>query len=367
MRRRSRPHITLTDKDHTRLTAIAAHPSTRQKHVWRARIILALGAGATLAEAARQAGVARPTAQLWRDRFLAQGVDGLLRDATRPPGKAPIPAATVQAIIDLAMSPPPPNLRHWTLKALAAAIGGIAFSTVHTILRRHGLRPHQVKTFKVSNDPRFGIKAHDVIGLYMTPPDHAVVFSVDETTQIQAQGIQGMGRTQTPLPQAPGHPTTRTHDDKRHGTTTLLAALDVATGKVVGQMTERHRSEDFCAFLDHVAAGLAPETEVHVILDNLSAHKSARVHAWLKAHPTWTFHVTPTSASWMNAVEGVFSKLARQRRKNAIFNSLEACITAVEAYIAHHNVHEARPFRWSRDPEDLVVSWKRGHRRLQDV
>ena len=358
----TRPEIRLPDTDRTRLEHIVSHPQSPQKHVWRARIILALGDGCGLVETMRQTGLSKPTVWRWWDRFLSEGVDGLLRDATRPPGKTPIPADRIQAVIDLAMSPPPPNRSHWTLKALATAVGGLTATTVHRILQRHGLRPHQVKTFKVSNDPRFGIKAHDVIGLYMNPPDHAVVLSVDEKTQIQA-----LGRTQTPLPPAPGHPTTRTHDYKRNGTTTLLAALDVATGKVVGKMTERHRSEDFCAFLDHVAADLDPTMAVHVILDNLSAHKSAHVHAWLADHPHWTFHFTPTSASWMNAVEGFFSKLARQRLKHAIFNSLDACITAVEDYIAHHNAHEAHPFRWRRDPEDLVASWKRGHRRLQDM
>ena len=258
------------------------------------------------------------------------------------------------------MSPPPPHRTHWTLKALAHAVG-LAISTVHGILNRHGLKPHRVKTFKLSNDPRFGIKAQDVVGLSMNPPDHAVVLSVDEKTQIQA-----LGRTQTPLPLQPGQAETRTHDDQRNGTATLLAALDVATGTVVGQMTQQHRSEDVCAFLDHVATGLDPTKEVHVILDNLSAHTSARVHAWLKAHPNWTFHFTPTSASWMNAVEGVFSKLARQRLKNAIFDSLEACIAAVEDDIAHHNAHDAQPFRWSRDPKDLIAAWKRGHQKLQN-
>ncbi len=284
----TRPEIRLPDTDRTRLEHIVSHPRSPRKHVWRARIILALGDGCGLVETMRRTGLSKPAVWRWRDRFLSEGVEGLLRDATRPPGKQPIPAATVQAVINLAMSPPPPNRRHWTLKALTTAVGGLTATTVHRILQRHGLRPHQVRTFKVSNDPRFGIKAHDVIGLYMNPPDHAVVLSVDEKTRIQA-----LGRTRTPLPPAPGHAATRTHDYRRNGTTTLLAALDVATGKVVGQMTERHRSEDFCAFLDHVAVGIDPEAEVHVILDNLSAHKSALVHAWLADHPDWHFHFTP--------------------------------------------------------------------------
>lgn len=233
---------------------------------------------------------------------------------------------------------------------------------MHGILKENGLRPHQVKTFKVSRDPRFEIKVRDVVGLYVDPPDHAAVISVDEKTQIQA-----LGRTQRPLPMKPGHAETRTHDYRRNGTTCLLAALDVATGKVVGQTVERHRSAEFLAFLDHVAEGIAPETPVHVILDNVSSHKSAEVREWLKGRPDWTFHFTPTSASWMNAVEGFFSKLARQRLKNAVFDSLDECIAAIEGYIEHHNANDARPFRWSRKPEDLVEAWKRGHQKLQEM
>ena len=355
-----RPQIILNDTDRHRLDAIIAAPTSPQKHVWRARMILELGAGCGLAETMRRTGLSKPTVWRWWDRVLVEGVDGLLRDRPHRRGQPPVSENQVKALVDWAMSPPPPHRTHGTLKAMAHAVG-LAISTVHGILNRHGLKPHRVKTFKLSNDPRFGIKAQDVVGLSMNPPDHAVVLSVDEKTQIQA-----LGRTQTPLPLQPGQAETCTHDDQRNGTTTLLAALDVATGTVVGQMTQQHRSEDFCAFLDHVATGLDPTKDVHVILDKLSAHKSARVHAWLKAHPNWTFHFTPTSASWMNAVEGVFSKLARQRLKNAICDSREACIAAVEDDIAHHNAHDAQPFRWSRDPKDLIAAWKRGHQKLQN-
>ena len=228
----------------------------------------------------RRTGKPKPTVWRWWDRFLEQRVDGLLRDATRPPGKKPIPEERVRALVDLAMSPPPEHASHWTTRALAAAMGGMALTTVRNILLRHGLRPHRVKTFKVSRDPRFAVKVHDVVGLYVDPPDHAVVLSVDEKTQIQA-----LGRTQRPLPMTPGHAETRTHDTRRNGTTCRLAALDTATGKVVGQTVERHRSAEFLAFLDHVAGGIAPGTPVHVILDNVSSHRSAAVHAWLKGRP----------------------------------------------------------------------------------
>ena len=373
-RKSTRQEIELSAGDRERLEGIVNNPRSLQKHVWRARIVLALGSGRGLAETMRRTGMSKPTVWRWWDRFLAEGVDGLLRDATRPPGRKPVPEDRVKAVVALAMSPPPEHARHWTLKALAEEMGDMVISTVRNILLRHGLRPHQVKTFKVSRDPRFEIKVRDVVGLYVDPPDHAVVLSVDESERVNATGsseranqIQALGRTQRPLPMKPGHAETRTHGYRRNGTTCLLAALDTATGKVVGRTVERHRSEEFLAFLDHVAEGIAPGTQVHVILDNVSSHKSAEVHEWLKGRPDWTFHFTPTSASWMNAVEGFFSKLARQRLKDAVFDSLDECVAAIEGYIEHHNASDARPFRWSRKPEDLVEAWKRGHQKLEEM
>ena len=372
-RKSTRREVELSDEDRERLEQIIGNPRSPRKHVWRARIILELGSGRGLVETMRRTGMSKPTVWRWWDRFLAGGVDGLLRDATRPPGKKPVPEEKVKAVIALAMSPPPEHVRHWTVRALARKLG-MAVSTVHGILKANGLRPHQVKTFKVSRDPRFAFKVRDVVGLHVDPPDHAVVLSVDESERVNAIGsseranqIQALGRTQRPLPMKPGHAETRTHDYRRNGTTCLLAALDVATGKVVGRTVGRHRSEEFLAFLDHVAEGIDPGTPVHVVLDNVSSHKSAEVHEWLKGRPDWQFHFTPTSASWMNAVEGFFSKLSRQRLKDAVFDSLDECIAAIEGCIEHHNANDARPFRWSRKPEDLVEAWKRGHQKLQEM
>ncbi len=288
-------------------------------------------------------------------------MDGLLHDATRPPGKKPIPEEKVKAAIALAMSPPPEHSSHWTVRALAKRLG-MAISTMHGILKDNGLRPHQVKTFKVSRDPRFEIKVRDVVGLHAGPPDHAVVIPAGGKPQIQA-----LGRTQRPLPMKPGHAATRTHDYERNAATCLMAALDVATGKVVGRTVERHRSEEFLAFLDLVSEGIEPGVPVHVVQGDVSSRRSAEIRKWLKGRPDWKFHFTPTSASWMNAVEGFFSKLSRQRLKDAIFNSLDECIAAIEGYIEHHNANDARPFRWSRKPEDLVEAWKKGHRKLQEM
>ena len=360
MAKSRRTPIVLSGEDRERLERIKSDPHSILKHVRRATIILHLGDGLTLSQAIRATGMSKPTVWRWWDRFLVEGVDGLLCDIPRRRGRKPISEDKVNELIGLAMSPPPEHAGHWTLRALAKKLG-IAVSTVFGILNRNGLKPHRVKTFKVSRDPRFEMKVRDVVGLHVNPPDHAVVISVDEKTQIQA-----LGRTQTPLPIKPGHPETRTHDYKRNGTTCLMAALDVATGKVTGRMVERHRSEEFLAFLDLVSEGIEPGTQVHVILDNVSSHKSAEVNEWLRNNSNWTFHFTPTSASWMNAVEGFFSKLSRQRLKHAIFNSLDECTAAVEGYIEHHNANDARPFRWSRKPEDLVEAWRKGHRKLQE-
>ena len=352
--------IVLSKEDRKRLEKIKTDPHSILKHVQRASIILHLGDGLTLSQTMRATGMSKPTVWRWWDRFLAEGVDGLLYDIPRRRGRKPIAEDKVSELIELAMPPPPEHASHWTLRALAKKLG-IAVSTVFGIPKHNGLKPHRVKTFKVSRDPRFELKVGDVVGLYVNPPDHAVVISVDEKTQIQA-----LGRTQTPLPMKSGHPETRTHDDKRNGTTCLMAALDVATGKFTGQMVERHRSEEFLAFLDLVSEGIKPGTQLHVVLDNVSSHKSAEVNEWLKDNSNWTFHFTPTSASWMNAVEGFFSRLSRQRLKHAIFNSLDECIAAIEGYIEHHNANDARPFRWSKKPEDLVEAWKKGHQKLQE-
>ena len=231
--RNRRERIVLSEADRRRLERIRTNPQSLAKHVRRGDIILRLGDGCGL--------------------------------------------------VELAMSPPPEHASHWMLRVLAGRMG-IAVSTVFGILRRNGLKPHRVKTFKVSRDPRFEEKVRDVVGLCVDPPDHAVVISVDENTQIQA-----LGRTQEPLPMKPGHPGTRTHDYGRNETTCLVTALDISTGKVMGRTVERHRSEEFPAFLDHVAGGIEPGTDFHVILDNVPSHKSAMVNEWLKDRPDWMF------------------------------------------------------------------------------
>ncbi len=240
----------------------------------------------------------------------------------------------------------------------AAGKPGMARSTVRGLLKAGGLRPHRVRTARVPRDPGSGLKVRDAVGLHVDPPDYAVVIPVDGKTRIQA-----LGRTRRPLPMRPGHARTGTHACRRNGTTCLLAALDVSTGRVVGH----HRPVEFPAFPDHVAEGIGPGTPARAIPGNVPSHRPAGVRGWLKGRPDRTFHLTPTPASWTDAVEEFFPGLSRQRLEDAVLDPPAGYVSAIEGYIAHHNANDARPFRWSRRPEDPVAVWKRGHRRLREM
>ena len=340
MAKNRRPQIVLSEEDRRRLEHIKTSRQSPAKHVCRAKIILHLGDGLGLAKTMRAVGMSKPTVWRWWDRYLKEGVDGILYDKPHRRGLAPVPEETVAELITLAMSPPPEPMSQWTLRALAERLG-LAISTVYAIMERNGLKPHKVKILKVSRDPNFERKIRDIVGLYVDPPDHAVILSAGGEPLIEA-----LGRTQEPRPMKLEQAEMRVHDDKHHGTTGLMAALDRATD----QMVRRHRSEEFLAFLDLVAAGIGPGTGIHVILDTVSPHKWAMANEWLKDRPNWTFHFTSTPAAWTDAVDGVFSKLARRRSKHAVCNSVDACIAAIAGYIERHNADDARPFRWSRKP-----------------
>ena len=340
--------------DQRRLKAIVADRNTKQKHVWRARIILESAHGHGTMEIMRRTGKSKNCVWRWQRRYLLEGVDGLLHDATRPPGRAPIPDPKVREVVALTMAPPDGEATHWTLRAMAARVG-LAFSTVRLIWQQHGLAPHRLRLFKLSTDPAFVDKLRDVVGLYVNPPEHAVVLSVDEKSQIQA-----LGRTQAPLAMKEGRPQTRTHDYQRHGTTPLFAALNILDGTMIGQSMGRHRQQEFITFLDTIEQQLPLGRQVHVILDNYGTHKTEGVRAWLAAHANWTFHFTPTSSSWLNAVEGFFAKLTKRRLKRAIFNSVAECEAAIGRFIAEHNRHEAKPFKWTADPNKIIAARKRG-------
>ncbi len=282
--------------------------NSAQKHVWRAQIILATAEGCGTAEVMRRAGVSKPCVWRWQRRFMEAGVDGLLRDKTRKPGKAPVPDPVVGAVDRAHARRRRRARRRIGPVARWPTAMGLAISTVQKIWRAHGLAPHRLRVFKLSRDPQFAAKVRDVVGLYVDPPAHSLVLSVDEKSQIQA-----LDRTQPGLPMKPGRAGTMTHDYIRNGTTTLFAALNVLDGTVVGQCMQRHRHQEFLRFLNRLERDIPAGKLVHVILDNYGSHKHPKVRAWLARHPRWTFHFTPTSASWLNAVEGFFAKLTRRR------------------------------------------------------
>ena len=276
--------VEVSAADRARLRAIVADRNSPQKHVRRAAIVLATAEGRGTAEIMRRAGVSRPCVWRWQARFMAEGVAGLLRDKTRPPGTPPLPSATIERVVELTRQAPPGEVTHWTGRAMARAVG-ISLSAVQGIWKAHGLVPHRVRTFKLSRDPEFIAKLRDVVGLYLHPPAHAVVLSVDEKSQIQA-----LERTQPGLPMKEGRAGTMTHDYERHGTTTLFAALNVLDGRVIGRCMQRHRHQEFIRFLNAVEKTVPSSKAVHVILDNYAAHKHPKVRQWLDRHERFTFH-----------------------------------------------------------------------------
>ena len=292
---------------------------------------------------------------------MSEGVEGLLYDKTRPPGKTPIAPERVAEIVRLTQTPPPHEATHWTLRAMAK-VAGVAASTVQTIWKAHGLAPHRWRAFKLSNDPAFVEKLEDVVGLYVSPPAHAVVLSIDEKSQIQA-----LDRTQPGLPMKRGRGATMTHDYKRNGTTTLFAALNVLDGTVIGQNMQRHRHQEFICFLNKVEREVPAGKIIHVILDNYAAHKHEKVRQWLGRHPRWTFHFTPTSCSWLNAVEGFFAKLTRRRLKYGVFHSIVDLQAAINRFIKEHNHTEAKPFTWNADPDKIIKARNRGFQTLESI
>jgi transposase len=355
---RSGISISVSAADRRRLETIVADRNRPQKHVWRARIILLTADGLGTNGIMAATGKSKTTVWRWQERFMAAGVEGLLRDKTRPPGKAPIDAARVGEVVRRTLAPPPHEATHWTARAMAEACG-LAVSTVQSIWKAHGLAPHRWRSFKLSNDPAFAEKLHDIVGLYVDPPAHAVVLSVDEKSQIQA-----LDRTQPSLPMKKGRAGTMTHDYKRHGTTTLFAALNVLDGTVIGKNMARHRHQEFIRFLNALEREIPKDKAVHAIVDNYAAHKTPQVRRWLARHPRWTFHFTPTSSSWLNAVEGFFAKLFKRRLKRGVFCSLVDLQAAINRFVAEHN-QSPRPFVWRADPDAIIAARARGFQALE--
>ncbi len=352
--------ITLTPADRLRLEALVRDGNTVQKHVWRARIVLLSADGIGTNEIMRRTGKSKTCVWRWQERFAEAGVDGLLRDKTRPPRIPPLGADVVERVVALTFTDPPVEASHWT-GAMMAKEAGISVSSVQRIWRAHGLAPHRVRQFKLSNDPDFIAKLRDVVGLYVDPPAHAVVLSLDEKSQIQA-----LDRTQPSLPMKKGRLGTMTHDYKRNGTTTLFAALNVLEGKVIGRCMQRHRHQEFIRFLNTIEREVPVGKIVHVILDNYATHKHPKVLAWLGRHPRFVFHFVPTSCSWLNAVEGFFAKLSKRRLKRGVFRSLVDLQTAINRFLAETN-HDPKPFIWTADPDKIIAAVKRGHQMLDSI
>jgi transposase len=344
--------VIVSASDKERLEAIVADRNRPQKHVERARVVLASAGGGPVQRVAALLGVSRPMVWRWQQRFAEEGTDGLLRDKTRKPGKPPISAETVARVVALSCADPPHEATHWTGRAMAKA-AAISLRSVQRIWEAHKLQPHRVRTFKRSRDPEFVAKMTDIVGLYVDPPAHAVVLSIDEKSQIQA-----LDRTQPGLPLKPGRCGTMTHDYKRHGTTTLFAALNVLDGKVIGRCMQQHRHEEFIRFLNDVERAVPPGKLVEAVVDNYATHKHPKVRAWLARHPRWTFHFTPTSGSWLNAVENFFSVLTRKRIRRGSFHSIVDLQAAIKRYLAQHNV-EPKPFVWKASAASILAKLDR--------
>jgi transposase len=352
--------ITVSPFDRHRLRKLVRDRNAAQKHAWRAEIVLLTADGLGTVEIMRRTGKSKTCVWRWQERFAEEGYEGLLRDKTRPSRIPPLGAEVAERVVALTLTDPPAETTHWTA-AMMAQETGISVSSVQRIWRAHGLQPHRVRQFKLSNDPNFVDKLRDVVGLYVDPPAHAIVLSVDEKSQIQA-----LDRTQPGLPMKKGRAGTMTHDYKRHGTTTLFAALNVLDGTVIGKNMQRHRHQEFIRFLNVVEAQVPIGKVVHVILDNYAAHKHPKVRKWLDRHARFTFHFVPTSCSWLNAVEGFFAKLSRRRLKRGVFRSVYELQIAINRFVEETN-QMPKPFTWTADPDRIIAAVRRGHHALDSI
>ena len=348
MARNGRPPLglKLTEAEREDLLArLGAHKGAADEK-FRIRIVLALAQGESSSVIAKRLSTTAQTISKWRRRFESFRIAGL-SDAPRPGPARRVSDEQVQEVIDRVRQTKPANATHWSVRQMGAAIG-ISASTVHRIWRAFALKPHLQDTFKLSTDPHFVEKVRDVVGLYMNPPDRAMVLCVDEKSQIQA-----LNRTQPGLPLTFGKPATRTHDYKRHGTTSLFAALDVATGKVIGQLKRRHRSAEFLQFLNAIDASVPADMEVHLIMDNYGTHKTDAVRAWLVNHPRYRVHFTPTSASWLNLVERFFSTLSEKWIKRGAHTSVKDLEKSIHEYLDQHN-KDPKPFVWRKTADAII-------------
>jgi len=339
--------LAMTNKDRTALTKLVRNPNTPQKIVLRASIVLFAGDGLPNNRIARELSTSRPTVLHWRECFHNFGVAGLLKDASRPGRRKQITADQIADIVNATLKTLPEDATHWSTRNLARSYG-VSHMTIHRIWKSHRLQPHRTENFKISSDPEFSSKVRDIVGLYMNPPTKALVLCVDEKSQIQA-----LDRTQPLLPLRPGIPERRTHDYVRHGTTTLFAALELLTGKVIGCCQPRHRHGEFLNFLDRIDRHTPKRRDIHLVLDNYGTHKHPSVRQWFVDHPRFHPHYTPTSSSWLNLVERWFAEITQRRIRRGTFRSVRELISVIEDYIRANN-QQPRPFVWTARASRII-------------
>jgi transposase len=339
--------VDLDESVRRKLEQQARGRSTPARVVMRSRIVLLASEGLENLQIAAQMDIAPRTVALWRGRFLALGLSGLLKDAARPGRKPSIPASVVAKVIEKTTQSRPANATHWSRSTMAREVG-VSDSTVGRIWKANGLKPHRVDSFKISNDPEFASKLEAIVGLYLNPPEHALVLSVDEKSQIQA-----LDRTQPGLPMKKGRGATMTHDYKRNGTTTLFAALNTANGEVFGLCQERHRHQEWLKFLRMIDRTVPKSKQIYLICDNYGTHKHENVQRWLDKHKRFHVHFTPTSASWLNMIERFFRDLTTNQLRRGVFQDLEQLIMTIGEYIDSHN-QNPKPFIWTAKASDIL-------------
>ncbi len=351
--------ITLTEDERRQLHKFARGRSTPARLVLRAKIVLHAAAGMLNKEIAEKLETQQKTVSLWRKRFSEERIAGIEKDAPGRGRPRTIDEETVAEIIRITTQEDPPNATHWSTRDMAKLVD-VSAATIRRIWVAHGLKPHLFRTFKVSRDPNFVEKLEDVVGLYLSPPENAIVLSCDEKSQIQA-----LDRTQPSLPFRSGRTKTVTHDYKRNGTSTLFAAMNTATGKIISMCAPRHRHIEWLKFLRLIDAEVPKHLDVHIIADNYSTHKHAKVKRWLKRHPRFHMHFTPTSASWLNMVERFFRDITTKRIRRGAFPSVRRLIEAIQAYIEQHNM-DPKPFIWTAKASDILAKVTRAKAALAD-
>jgi len=349
--------ISLSEDECQHLTRLSKSRSVSVRLAERSQIVLLAAQGLTNEQIGEQLGISRQKAARWRQRYAAHGLPGIEKDATRPGRKPRLTQRKVEKVIEWTTQTKPDNATHWSQRLMAEK-AGISMSAVGRIWKSHGLKPHKIGMFKLSNDKHFAEKLEAIVGLYMSPPENAIVFSCDEKSQIQA-----LDRTQPGLPLKKGRAATMTHDYKRNGTTTLFAALNTLTGEVLGVCKQQHRHQEWLSFLKKINQSTPKDKDIHIICDNYATHKHPKVKSWLRYHKRFHVHFTPTSASWLNMVERFFRELTEKQLKRGVFTSVKELEGSVMEFIKKHNRAPA-PYIWTKSANDILEKVKRGREKL---